>query len=400
MTLSYVASQIETPLIPILARMTRHGALVDKAFVREMKADTQQQLDMLGGALEVLAPAMDPMSNKSVGDWLFGPGGCQPTRYNKSGPVVDKYVLEDLDHPVAALVREYRKAAKLMGTYIDSILAQPTDRVHGNFNQFVTRTGRLSSSGPNLQNQDKRIRAAYIAPDGGALLCGDYAQQELRVLAHYSKDPEWLRWFQEGIDPHRATAAQMFSVFEDAVVKYMRDAAKIVNFGIPYGAGVKTMGKGLPGGVKQAAQFLEMHKKAYPTLWGWIDWDKDICRKRGYAETIWGRRRWLPGLASELPDEVWKAERDAVNMPIQGSSADITKLAMVRLDRVLADPAWDGIAMILQVHDELVLECRTVELAEKFKPIMEEVMVGVGLGKMDVPLVVDAHWGKTWKEAK
>lgn len=391
MTLFYVASQIETPLIPILARMTRHGALVDKAFVREMKADTQQQLDMLGGALEVLAPAMDPMSNKSVGDWLFGPGGCQPTRFNKSGPVVDKYVLEDLDHPVAALVREYRKAVKLMGTYIDSILAQPTDRVHGNFNQFVTRTGRLSSSGPNLQNQDKRIRAAYIAPDGGALLCGDYSQQELRVLAHYSKDPEWLRWFREGRDPHTETAT---------ATGVSRSAAKILNFGIPYGAGSKTMGKNLPGGQKQAAQLLEMHRASFTTLWAWIDWYKDRCRERGYAETIWGRRRWLPGLASELPDEVWKAERDAVNMPVQGSSADITKLAMVRLDRVLADPAWDGIAMILQVHDELVLECRTVELAEKFKPIMEEVMVGVGLGKMDVPLVVDAHWGKTWKDAK
>ena len=391
MTLSYVASQIETPLIPILARMTRHGALVDKAFVRGLKVEVGETLDSLRGALEYMAPGMDPMSNPSVGAWLFGPGGCRPTRFNKTGPVVDKFVLEDLDHPVASLIREYRKAEKLMGTYIEPILAQPTDRVHGKFNQYVTRTGRLSSSGPNLQNQDKRIRAAYVAPEGGALLCGDYGQQELRVLAHYSRDPEWLRWFQEGRDPHEETAV---------ATGVSRGAAKILNFGIPYGAGAKTMGKGLPGGQKQAAQLLEMHRATYPTLWAWIDWYKDLCREKGYAETIWGRRRWLPGLQSELPDEVWKAERDAVNMPIQGSSADITKLAMVRIDRVLEDPAWSGITMILQVHDELVLECRTVELAERFKPVMEEVMVGVGRGKMDVPLVVDAHWGKTWKDAK
>ena len=400
MTISYVASQIETPLIPILARMTRHGALVDKAFVRGLKVEVGETLDSLRGALEYMAPGMDPMSNPSVGAWLFGPGGCRPTRFNKTGPVVDKFVLEDLDHPVASLIREYRKAEKLMGTYIEPILAQPTDRVHGKFNQYVTRTGRLSSSGPNLQNQDKRIRAAYVAPEGGALLCGDYGQQELRVLAHYSRDPEWLRWFNEGVDPHRAMGALMFSVEETGVIKSMRDAAKIINFGIPYGAGVKTLGKNLPGGQKQAAQLLEMHKAASPVLWAWLDWYKDLCREKGYAETIWGRRRWLPGLYSELPDEMWAAERAAVNMPVQGSSADITKLAMVRIDRVLEDPAWSGITMILQVHDELVLECRTVELAERFKPVMEEVMVGVGRGKMDVPLVVDAHWGKTWKDAK
>lgn len=391
MTLSYVATQIETPLIPILARMTRHGTLVDKDFTRTLKVEVQQTLDAMAGALDYLAHGMDPLSNKSVGAWLFGPGGCRPTRFNKTGPVVDKYVLEDLEHPVATLVQEYRKAAKLMGTYIDVILNMPGDRVHGTFNQFVTRTGRLSSSGPNLQNQDKRIRAAYVAPPDGMLLCGDYAQQELRVLAHYSKDPEWLRWFNEGRDPHTETAT---------ATGVSRSAAKILNFGIPYGAGAKTMGKNLPGGQKQAAQLLEMHRAAYPTLWGWIDWYKDRCRERGYAETIWGRRRWLPGLASELPDEVWKAERDAVNMPIQGSSVDITKLAMIRLDRVLEDPAWAGITMILQVHDELVLECRSLELAERFKSVMEEVMIGVGHGKMDVPLAVDAHWGKTWKDAK
>lgn len=393
-------TDIEVPLIPILRRMTRHGALVNKELVRQMQAEvTEQRAVLFDTICAVAGQPFNPASNAETATILFEKLGLEPRQFNKSGPVVDQYVLEDLDHPLAALIMEWRNRNKLLGTYIEPLLAGG-ERVHGTFNQFITRTGRLSSSGPNLQNPDQRIRAAYEAPVGGVLLCGDYSQQELRVLAHYSREPEWLRWFQEGIDPHKGTASTIYGVSLVEVIKPQRDTAKLVNFGIAYGSGPKTLGKSLPGGVRQGAQLIESHKATFPILWGWIDHWKDVCRERGYSDTLWGRRRWLPELNSELPEERWKAERNAVNMPIQGSSADITKLAMVRVQYELDSGRWPGVTMILQVHDELVFECADPDVALRFKPVLEDIMEGVGVGVLDVPLKVDAHIGKTWAEAK
>lgn len=384
-------TDIELPLMPILRRMTGHGALVDRQFVAALGEETRQTLESLNLAIQSISGGCDPGSNKDVARVLFEVLGLTPTLIGKTGPVVDKYVLEDLDHPFANLVRLWRDKAKLLGTYIEPILSNPSDRVHGTFNQFVTRTGRLSSSGPNLQNQDPRIRAAYTAPVGGVLLCGDYSQQELRVLAHYSRDPEWLRWFRDGVDPHQETAN---------VAGITRANAKVINFGIPYGAGVRVMGKSLPGGATQAAQLMEIHRASFPTLWAWIEHCREVCRARGYSDTLWGRRRDLPNLYSPLPEVQRRAERNAVNMPIQGTSADITKLAMVRVQNELDSGRWPGVAMILQVHDELVFECKDEGVALRFKPVLERIMEVVGEGVLDVPLKVDAHIGKTWKEAK
>ena len=381
--------EVEMPVLPILRDMTSHGALVDKEFVTELKLDTEEKLASLAKVLYLMTgEEFEISSNVEVGRILFDKLGLPVLRTNKSGPKVDTWVFEELDHPVVDIIDSWREHNKLLSTYIKPILTTDGDRVHGRFHQTVTQTGRLSSSGPNLQNQDPRIRKAYIAPPGGALIVADYSQQELRVLAHYSQDPEWLRWYREGIDAHDETVK---------LLNCSRKTAKLVNFGIAYGAGVGRIAKQARIPMAQASQILAAHRATYRGVWDWIADAHQLAQARGYAETLWGRRRYLDGFQSDYPEEVESAKRMAANMPIQGTAADITKAAMVAVTREICD---DRCVMILQVHDELVFEVKDYDYAGLLVPKIKAIMESVGAGKLTVPLIVDPKICRNWGEGK
>ncbi|MEK6619881.1 MAG: DNA polymerase, partial [Chloroflexota bacterium] len=315
-------------------------------------------------------------------------------------------VLEELRgaHPVVEKILEYREVEKLRSTYAEGLgaLVDPqTGRVHTTFEQAVASTGRLSSRSPNLQNipirtpLGRRIRRAFVAGAAGrTLVAADYSQIELRILAHVSQDPALIEAFRSGADVHRRTAAAGFRVAEDQVTREQRDVAKMLNFGIVYGMSDFGLAwrMGMPR--DQAATFIEEYFKRYPQVRRYVIETKAFCLEQGYVETLLGRRRYIPDMASPNSAVRGAAERMAINMPVQGTAADIMKIAMVKVRERLRRSELDAV-LVLQVHDELVLEVPETEVDEVAALVCDEMSAAYAL---DVPLVVDVRVGRSWDE--
>jgi DNA polymerase-1 len=399
--------EVEMPLVPVLVSMEEAGIAVDAAFLgglavglgADMERHEREIYRIAGEEFNVNSP-------KQLQGILFEKLKMKSKRRTKTGFSTSHEVLEDLavDHPLPREVLDYRRLAKLRSTYVEALprmIDPQTGRIHARFHQTVTATGRLSSSNPNLQNipirtaRGREIRRAFVARPGFRLLSADYSQIELRILAHLSEDEYLCAAFRQGADIHRSTAARIFGVSEEAVDGLMRARAKTVNFGVIYGMGAQRLARELRIPVKEAARFISEYYEKLPGMKAYMDRSVADARARGYARTLLGRRRLLPGLQSSHPRDRTAAERMAVNTPVQGSAADLIKLAMVRLHESLARE-YPQARMLLQVHDELIFEVPVRDVAavaERVKKEMESVM------ELRVPLAVETGAGGTWYEA-
>ena len=402
-------ADLEMPLVPVLARMERRGMMVDVEYLREMSRALGKRLE--GLQEQIYAAAGHPFninSPKQLGAVLFEELKLPVGRRTQTSYSTDSSVLEELraHHPIADLILEYRQVDKLKSTYVDALpaLVNPrTGRVHTSFNQTGTSTGRLSSSDPNLQNipvrteLGRQVRRAFVAPPGHVLLSCDYSQVELRLLAHLSEDPELMSAFHRGEDVHATTAAAIFGIPLAEVTYEQRSLAKAINFGLMYGMSDYGLSARTDLTREDARRFIENYFARFARVKAYLDETIRIARERGYVETVLGRRRYFPELrpSSAANQNLQRAaERAAVNMPIQGSAADIIKLAMIRLDERLAERRLRS-AMILQVHDELVLEVPEDELDVARALVVETMETAYPL---HVPLKVDSAVGKNWME--
>lgn len=398
---------IEAPLIPILFRMERDGILVDKKKLQQLSSDFSKTIDTLTRKIYKLAGKEFNINSPSqLADVLFLTLGL-PTKgikktkngYSTAAPELEKLAGT---HPVIALIEDYREVAKLKSTYADALpdLVAEDGRIHTTFSQTVAATGRLSSSNPNVQNIPIRselgleIRKAFIADRGKVLMSADYSQIELRLAAHMAKDESFVRAFKEGVDVHRRTAAEVWEVAEDKVTKDQRAAAKAINFSILYGVGARSLARATGLGFNEAKQFIERYFEVHPAIREYMDAMKLKARTDGYVETLFGRRRYLPDINSGVPQLVAAAERMAVNMPVQGTQADILKMAMIKIADWLSKTEIDA-KMLLQVHDELVFEVAEDEV-EKLEKQIRSLMTSVI--DLSVPLVVDVGTAKRWGE--
>ncbi len=397
--------QVELPLIGVLARMEKAGIAIDSSLFGALRLEVEKRLASLGERIiEAAGESFQINSPKQLQHILFDKLGLKPLRKTKTGYSTDMDVLEELalEHPLPALVLEYRTLEKLRGTYIDALpkLVNPeTGRIHTSFNQAVAATGRLSSSDPNLQNIPvrtdigKRIRQGFIARTGGwKLISADYSQIELRILAHLSGDAALREAFQQDEDVHRDTAARIFGVPPEQVTPDMRRQAKAVNFGVVYGISAFGLAKNLGISNKEAADFIEHYFAQYPAVQTWIDATIVQAKQDGYVTTLLNRRRYVPELDASNMAVRRGAERVAINTPVQGSAADIIKLAMVRLDEAIESTRAQ---LLLQVHDELLVEAPEDE-AEETAALMRERMETAF--SLDVPLKVDVGIGGHWAE--
>lgn len=396
---------IELPLTAVLYKMEERGMLVDadglRAFSDELdnkiKEDTAKIYDIAGHDFNISSP-------KQLGNVLFEELGLPTFKKTKSGYSTGADVLEKLApyHPIIGLILDYRQLTKLKSTYADGLPAAACDdgRIRTSFNQMVTATGRLSSTEPNLQNIPIRtelgscMRGYFTAPEGRLLVDADYSQIELRLLAHISGDPLMCRAFREGADIHTATAAQVFGLPEDAVTPELRKRAKAVNFGIVYGIGDYSLSQDLGISKKQAADYISAYKSKYIGVEEYLSATVESAYRQGFVVTMLGRRRAVPELASPKASMRAFGERVAMNSPIQGSAADIIKLAMIRVEAALEESGLDA-KLIMQVHDELIVEADAAD-AQKVAEILRREMENAI--ELSIPLTVDVEIGKTWLE--
>ncbi len=399
--------EVEIPLARVLARMELAGVLVDRRRLYEIGRALGERMTQLEHEVwQAAGSRFNPGSPKQLQTVLFETLGLRPKRRIKTGFSTDSAVLEQLvdDHPVVPLLLAWRAMAKLKSTYADALpaLIHPdTGRIHTSFNLAVAATGRLSSSDPNLQNipvrtaEGRQIRTAFVAPPGHVLLSADYSQIELRVLAHLSEDPGLLGAFAQGTDIHAQTAAEVFGVAPEAVTKEQRAAAKTINFGMVYGMGPQRLARTLDIPRAEAQGIIDRYFERYPGIHAYFDDTLERARRTGEVRTVLGRRRLVPDLQSGSPVARAAAERTAINTPVQGSAADIMKLAMLNLDRALTESALPA-RMLLQVHDELVLE-----VAEDALPAVQALVRREleGAFPLRVPLKTDIHHGANWSEA-
>ncbi len=399
--------EIEMPLVEVLADMETRGVRVDVDLLNEFNVELDGRLFHIEReAYSLAGRKFNLNSPKEVGQILFTELGLKPRRKTKTGYATDFSVLVELaaEHELPRKIIEYRQLAKLKSTYVEQLLRSVdpnTGRIHAHFNQAVTATGRLSSSEPNLQNipvgdqMGIEIRRAFIPTDGWVFVSGDYSQIELRVLAHYCRDEALVEAFRKDEDIHTMTAAAIFHVKPQDVSPRMRAVAKIVNFGIIYGMGVGSLAKTAGLTEQEASKFIEEHKSKYPGVYHYIETTLENARQRGYVETLLGRRRYLSGLASAKGGVRSAAERMAINAPIQGSAADIIKIAMLRVYERLSKGNFKA-GIVIQVHDEILVECPHSEL-EEVKQILKEEMGNAY--ELFVPLKVEIATGRNWHEA-
>jgi DNA polymerase-1 len=399
--------QVEMPLVPVLAAMEKKGVLLDLTLLKDMSQEIQQLITLSENKIYQLAgEKFNVNSPKQLQTILFDKLGLPRGKKIKEGYSTDVDVLNYLaaSHELPAEILAYRSFAKLKSTYIDALplMVNPdTGRVHTSYNQTVTATGRLSSSNPNLQNipirtlEGKRIRQAFIAPEGWAIVAADYSQIELRVLAHLSQDRSLIDAFASGEDIHSRTASDIFGVFPAMVNAEMRRQAKVINFGVLYGMSAFGLAKELHVNQKLAQAYIDGYFDKYRDVRRYLDGILENARKNGYVTTLLNRRRYLPEINSSVATVRQFAERTAINAPIQGTAADLIKVAMINISRIFAERRLQA-AMIMQVHDELVFEApqsETQELMALVKAEMENVI------RLSVPLKVDIGSGGNWDAA-
>ncbi|MBT8330435.1 MAG: DNA polymerase I, partial [Desulfofustis sp.] len=393
--------EVEMKLVPILEQMEADGIRIDPVHLQRLSAEFREKLGQREKEIYQLAGReFNINSPQQLGVVLFEELGLPHGRKTKTGYSTDIKVLEKLapQHALPALIIDYRNLAKLLSTYVDKLaqLIDPaTGRVHTSFNQTVTATGRLSSSNPNLQNipirgeEGARIREAFVPDSGKLFLFGDYSQIDLRVLAHYSQDPALIKAFTEGDDIHTRTAAEVFSVSPLLVTAEMRRVAKSINFGIVYGMSSFGLANQLQISRREASLFIDRYFNLYRGVKQFMEDIVVQARKDGYVTTLLNRRRYLPEIDASNKMRREFAERAALNTPIQGTAADIIKLAMLRVDELLTQ-RQSSCRMLLQIHDELVFEL-TREECEELKPEIKKTMEAAM--KLDVPLVVNMEEG-------
>ena len=412
--LAELYQEVELPLMHVLLKLERTGVKVDTSVLKGLAGELDKKIaDLEKECFELAGEAFNLGSPKQLAALLFEKleihkkAGIRLKKTATGAASTDTEILEELaeHHPLPAKILEHRSYQKLKGTYVDALpqlVNKSTGRVHTSFNQAVAATGRLSSSDPNLQNipirtpEGKRIRGAFIAGEPGWLiLSADYSQIELRLLAHLSGDEGLREAFRAGEDIHRATAARIFDKKPEEVTSELRGRAKVINFGIVYGMGASRLARetGMPYG--EALEFIEAYFKKYPSVKTYLDSQIDHARKKGYVETVLKRKRLLPEIWSTNRQVQMTAERIATNTPIQGSAADLIKVAMIRIDARLEAEKLPA-RMLLQVHDELVFEVEASSAERLAKLVTEEMARAVVL---EVPLKVDVGWGKSWMEA-
>lgn len=403
-----VFRDIELPLVTVLSQVERQGALLSQTLLRKQGLELGERLEELQKeAYGVAGEEFNLSSPKQLGVILFEKLELPVIKKTPKGaPSTAEEVLAELalDYELPKLLLEYRTLSKLKSTYTDKLpemVNVTTGRVHTSYHQAVAATGRLSSSDPNLQNipirtqEGRRIRQAFIAPDGYKLLAADYSQIELRIMAHLSKDDGLLRAFKEGLDVHKATAAEVFEVELEAVSVEQRRKAKAINFGLIYGMSAFGLAKQLQLGRHEAQEYIDRYFARYPGVAQYMDSTRAIAKEQGYVETLFGRRLYLPEINARNKMRVQAAERTAINAPMQGTAADIIKKAMLTVHAWLGKGDVDA-RMIMQVHDELVFEVAAAEaesVGEEVCRLMSEA------AQLAVPLLVEAGIGDNWDEA-
>jgi DNA polymerase-1 len=406
--LDYIYSHIEMPSSKALFNIERNGVLIDRVMLASQSNEIGNKLIALENqAYELAGQPFNLASPKQLQEILFDKLGIKPTKKTPSGaPSTDEDVLQELalDHPLPKVLLEYRGLAKLKSTYTDKLprmINASTGRVHTSYNQAVAITGRLASSDPNLQNipvrsaEGRRIREAFIAPAGSVIVSADYSQIELRIMAHLSQDAGMLKAFANNEDIHRHTAAEIFGVELTAVNSEQRRYAKVINFGLIYGMSAFGLAQNLNIDRASAQSYIERYFARYPGVRDYMQSTRDMAKQRGFVETYFGRRLWVPEINSPNGMRRAGAERAAINAPMQGTAADLIKLAMIAVDQWLGEAKLQT-KLIMQVHDELVLEVPESELAV-VKAKLTELMQGVA--QLSVPLLVEVGVGKNWESA-
>ncbi|MFU8803964.1 MAG: DNA polymerase I [Bradymonadaceae bacterium] len=398
---------LEVPLSRVLAQMEHRGVRVDENILSVLSVEFEEEIEKLQAQINELAGgALNPNSPKQLREVLFEKLGLPVKKRTQSGPSTDQSVLEQLTelHELPAMILEYRSFVKLKGTYVDALpeLVHPkTGRIHTDFNQAVAATGRLSSSNPNLQNipirtaRGREIRRAFVPDAGFVLLAADYSQIELRIMAHMAKDPMLLKAYQQDQDIHAFTASQVFDVPLEDVTRDQRSAGKTINFGVMYGMGARRLARSLGISSKEAKKYIDNYFERYQGVTAYFDGLVESAKELGYAETMFGRKRHLPGINTYGAHKAF-GERAAINTPIQGTAADIIKFAMINIQRHIEDGDLP-VRMLLQVHDELVFEIPEGDVDECRGWIVDKMENVV---KLDVPLKVDVGVGTNWLDTK
>ena len=400
-------TSVEMPLLEVLAAMEMEGVRIDSDYFRELSVRNEKSLQaaiqrinsMAGGPFNI-------NSTRELSSILFDRLGLKPVKKTKTGFSTDISVLEALkgQHPIIDELISYRTLSKLRTTYIETLpglVNGRTGRIHTSYNQTVVATGRLSSSDPNLQNipareqMGREIRRGFIADRGFVFMSADYSQIELRLTAHLSGDANMIRAFREGMDIHNLTASSVFGVSPDAVEPDMRRQAKIINFATIYGVSPYGLSQQADIGIREAAAFIEKYFETYPGVRSYVEKTVAFAREHGYVETMLGRRRFIPEINSTTSFRREGSERIAINTPIQGTSADMIKIAMVNIQKIMIEKRMRS-RMIMQVHDELVFE-----VADKERDDIHSIVCRLmeNALQLDVPVIVDVGWGKNWEEA-
>ncbi|ATF94912.1 DNA polymerase I [Cedecea neteri] len=403
-----IFKNVEMPLVTVISRIERNGVKIDPAILHAHSGELTKRLAELElKAHEIAGEEFNLSSTKQLQTILFEKQGIKPLKKTPGGaPSTSEEVLEELalDYPLPKVILEYRGLAKLKSTYTDKLplmISPITGRVHTSYHQAVTATGRLSSTDPNLQNipvrndEGRRIRQAFIAPEDYVILSADYSQIELRIMAHLSRDKGLLSAFAEGKDIHRATAAEVFGLPLESVTGEQRRSAKAINFGLIYGMSAFGLSRQLNIPRKESQKYMDLYFERYPGVLEYMERTRAQAKEQGYVETLDGRRLYLPDINSSNGARRAGAERAAINAPMQGTAADIIKRAMIAVDAWL-EKDKPRVKMIMQVHDELVFEVHKDDVeavSKKVHELMESSM------KLDVPLLVEVGSGKNWDEA-
>jgi DNA polymerase-1 len=406
--LRFIYEKIELPTSVVLQKIERNGVLIDTRLLATQSHELgKRMLEMETQAYELAGQPFNLNSPKQICEIFFDKLQLPVVKKTPSGtPSTDEEVLQKLaeNYPLPKILLEYRGLSKLKSTYTDKLpkMVDPTSgRVHTNYAQAVAVTGRLASNEPNLQNipvrtaEGRRIREAFIATPGNVIVSADYSQIELRIMAHISDDENLLRAFAEGEDVHRATAAEIFGVAPPEVTSEQRRYAKVINFGLIYGMSAFGLASNL-GIERSAAQmYIDKYFSRYPKVAQYMADTRAQAKERGYVETVFGRRLWLPEINSPNGPRRQAAERAAINAPMQGTAADLIKLSMIAVQNFLEVEKLQS-KMVMQVHDELVLEVPEAELPY-IRQKLPELMSGVG--ELKVPLVAEVGVGRNWEEA-